>query len=526
MEVFRPVRDYFGSDQGTIAVGSAALLVVAWLAREVYVWKFCLRGVPGPFSNSVSCYYHMFTKGFSGNLYLWQQEWSTKYGRLVRIGPSHVLTDEPDVIKGMGGLRSPYSKSTWYNSVARFIPGVDSTLSMGGHSTRDRHYRQHAKLATSYTGRENSSPTHEENMDGQIAQLVGLIDRNYISTDSTNFRPCDFGVLGQYVALDVIGSLLFSKPFGFLQQDGDVGQYIQTLDDFLPVRAAVGSLPILPWLQPILNYLLPTDKDQSGLGKLQNIAKTAARDRFQQIEAGDEEGLTRDMLGAFISKGLRGDELYSELYTSMVAGSDSSGSMIRLAVALLVVTPAAYQKLNTEIAARIAQGKLSTPAKDIEARAMPYLQAVLRETLRLYPVPAELYKEAPAGGAVVGGHALPGGTWIGCNMFSMMRRRDLWGEDADVFRPERWIEAGAGSERFRSMASVVDLVFGSGKFQCLGRSIGLMELNKVIVELFRHFDFAAVNPQQPIQVDGYGLYLIHRQLLRVTRKEVLPVVVV
>ncbi|KAK0714685.1 hypothetical protein B0H67DRAFT_442183, partial [Lasiosphaeris hirsuta] len=105
---------------------------------------------------------------------------------------------------------------------------------------------------------------------------------------------------------------------------------------------------------------------------------------------------------------------------------------------------------------------------------------------------------------------------IGCNMPAIMLRKDLFKEDADVFRPERWIEAEPGSEKFRYMATVVDLAFGSGKFQCLGRSIGLMEMNKVI--LLRHFDFAAINSEQPTQIDGFGLYIIHRQLLRVTRK--------
>ena len=154
-------------------------------------------------------------------------------------------------------------------------------------------------------------------------------------------------------------------------------------------------------------------------------------------------------------------------------------------MALLVTTPVAYRKLNDEIASGISQGSVSSPIKDSEARAMPYLQAVIRESLRMYPVPAELYKEVPPEGDTISGHRLPGGTWIGHNMCWMMRRKDLWGTVADVFRPERWIEAAAelGTDRFRYMASVVDLTFGSGKFQCLGRPLALMELNKTAVEV-------------------------------------------
>jgi len=154
---------------------------------------------------------------------------------------------------------------------------------------------------------------------------------------------------------------------------------------------------------------------------------------------------------------------------------------------------------------------------------MPYLQAVIRETLRLYPIPAEFYKEVPPEGDTVEGVFLPGGTWLGCNMYSMMRRKDLWGDDSEQFRPERWLDAAAeektdGGERFRNMCNLVDLGFGSGRFQCLGKPMGLMEMNKVIVEMMRHFDFAAVNPERPVDVGGYLMYLIKGQLLRFERK--------
>jgi len=150
---------------------------------------------------------------------------------------------------------------------------------------------------------------------------------------------------------------------------------------------------------------------------------------------------------------------------------------------------------------------------------------VVRETLRLYPLPAEFYKQVPPEGDEVAGHHIPGGTWLGANLNSLGRRTDLWGEDADLFRPERWIEAaadetGGQGQRFRNMANMVDLVFGSGRFQCLGKLLAYMEVTKTLVELLRHFDFAAVEPTKLLKVEGYLLWLITGQLLSVTRKRV------
>jgi cytochrome P450 len=113
---------------------------------------------------------------------------------------------------------------------------------------------------------------------------------------------------------------------------------------------------------------------------------------------------------------------------------------------------------------------------------MPYLQAVIREGLRILP-PATgfLYKRVPKGGDVIHGYFLPEGTRVGHCMFGVQHRKAFWGNDTDVFRPERWLEAGP--ERLKEMVAALDQVFGSGKFQCLGKTVAFMELNKVLVEV-------------------------------------------
>lgn len=131
-----------------------------------------------------------------------------------------------------------------------------------------------------------------------------------------DFVPCDFGIIGQYFALDVISSLIWSEPFGFLQQDADIGKYIQTLEELLPIRGATGSLPILPWIQPLIEYMLPRPEDKLGFGMLQGVGKRAAENRVKQVEAGDVD-VKRDMLTAFVDKGFRGKDLLGEIFIAM-----------------------------------------------------------------------------------------------------------------------------------------------------------------------------------------------------------------
>lgn len=188
------------------------------------------------------------------------------------------------------------------------------------------------------------------------------------------------------------------------------------------------------------------------------------------------------MLGSFIRHGLTQEEAAGEALLQVVAGSDTSAGTVR-AVMLNVVTNACiYKKLQTEIDSSIKAGQISSPITDAEARRMPYLQAVIREGLRINP-PASgaMFKQVPPGGDVIDGKFLPGGTQIGASPLSIQHSKRIYGIDADLFRPERWIEATA--EKVAEMNSTVDLVFHYGKYQCLGKVVALMEFNKVFVEV-------------------------------------------
>lgn len=138
-----------------------------------------------------------------------------------------------------------------------------------------------------------------------------------------------------------------------------------------------------------------------------------------------------------------------------------------------------------KLRAKMGEAKPAWPViTDAETRAMPYLQTVIKEGPRLFPPVAGLMaKEMPRGGDDFKGILLPEGTRIGYCAWGLARRADVWGDDAHEFWPERWTEASP--EKLREMDGTVELVFGHGRWQCLGRNLALMELNKVVVEVRR-----------------------------------------
>jgi cytochrome P450 len=144
----------------------------------------------------------------------------------------------------------------------------------------------------------------------------------------------------------------------------------------------------------------------------------------------------------------------------------------------LITTPRVLKKFRAEY----SKSPISSPILDSEARNLPYLQAIIKEGLRIWPpVVGLMAKEVPPAGDVVNGLFVPGGTSIGYCAFGIFRDKKIWGEDADVFRPERWLDSEV--EKIREHEQTLELIFAFGKYQCLGRNVALMELNKVFVEV-------------------------------------------
>jgi cytochrome P450 len=126
------------------------------------------------------------------------------------------------------------------------------------------------------------------------------------------------------------------------------------------------------------------------------------------------------MLESFRRHGLTAEEVSSEVLLQVVAGSDTSATTIRAAMLHLLANPPAYKRLQTEIDDGIKSGMISSPIKDTEARQLPYLQAVIKEGLRILP-PATgvMFRMVPPGGDIVAGKFVPAGTQIGTSHLAL-----------------------------------------------------------------------------------------------------------
>lgn len=416
------------------------------------------------------------------------EQWLTCYtGSTARIGPGMLITSDPDLMRRMNAVRSTFTRGPWYAAL-KLHPERDNITS---YIDERKHADIRARMAPGYSGKENHHL--EQEVDEKLLQMHELIREKYLNRPEEGvFRILDLGRVTSFFTLDVISKIAFGEPFGFLDQDEDPFGYLANLAQFLPAIIVFGVYTELTNILkvPILKSALPKSTDKRGLGRVMGFAAERVRERF-----GNKPVVRRDMLGSFISKGLTQGELESETLTQITAGSDSTASSLRLTLHFISTSPPILERVLDETKAGIEAGRITRPIiKDSEARQLPYLQACIKEGLRMYPpVTGLLAKRVPDGGANIEVDGVekyaPGGTQIGWNSWGMMRHESIFGPDVEIYRPERWLPRNSSEkerDRIGRMTETVSLCFGYGRFGCLGHGVATMELNKAIIEVSQH----------------------------------------
>lgn len=185
----------------------------------------------------------------------------------------------------------------------------------------------------------------------------------------------------------------------------------------------------------------------------------------------------------------------------------------------LMTNPTAYRKLSAECTGTSLP--LASIISHAHALTLPYLQATIREGLRIFPPATGLTpKDAPPEGDTLDdGTYIPPGTQVGVAAWLIYHNRAVFGHDADAFRPDRWLEAD--EDKLAEMKRTIELMFGYGRFKCLGQNIAMMELPKALFELMRRFDWALEDPLRPLERSRcYGLFMQRGMWVRITRKTV------
>ncbi|CAN6916467.1 unnamed protein product [Brassica oleracea] len=198
----------------------------------------------------------------------------------------------------------------------------------------------------------------------------------------------------------------------------------------------------------------------------------------------------------------------------MVAGRDSTACTLTWFFWILSENPNVLSKILQEINENAPKTR-SDQDKSSYLNKLVYLHAALSESMRLYP-PIPFERKSPIKPDVLpSGHKVKSNINIMIFLYAMGRMKDVWGEDAREFKPERWISETGG---LRHEPSYKFLSFNAGPRTCLGKNLAMDLMKTVIVEILQAYEINVVSGQKIEAKPGLILHMKHGLKVTIAKK--------
>ncbi|MCO5587906.1 hypothetical protein L7F22_041858 [Adiantum nelumboides] len=202
--------------------------------------------------------------------------------------------------------------------------------------------------------------------------------------------------------------------------------------------------------------------------------------------------------------GLQGQEKLADadmvavLWEMIFRGTDTMAILTEWIIAELVLNPRVQSRLYAEV--QQAAARRDSSLRDADIARMPYLQAVVKEGLRMHPPgPLLSWARLAVHDVEVAGHFIPAGTTAMVNMWAITHDEEIW-EEPGVFQPERFL-AGEGGQEVDVKGGDMRLApFGAGARACPGRALAMATVSLWVARLVQSFEIKQ-DASQAVQLD-------------------------
>ncbi|KAL2670519.1 hypothetical protein Neosp_014307 [[Neocosmospora] mangrovei] len=292
----------------------------------------------------------------------------------------------------------------------------------------------------------------------------------------------------------------------FLDRMAELSRSGKSLHDYLKYCAVIGVVNELHGLLSWLMSFLPAN----GIAYVANFCQDSIQEGRKMRSMDTSFDKAQDFLSKALSLHQANPDKFPDAaiqtlcLTNFGAGSDTTSISLCATIFSLIMHPECLSKVSLKVQDGHLRDEIDEklallgdfdkiPFKDTQS--MPYLQACIKESLRLHPATGlPLARVVPEGGVTISGTFFPAGfladigkSVVGVNSWVAHRNPDVFGPDADEFRPERWLTTD--KEKLKMMEASW-MPFGAGSRTCIGKNISLLEMNKLVPALVKRFDFS------------------------------------
>ena len=436
------------------------------------------------------------------------------YGDVVRLSPNKLSFSRPEAVRDIYGPNGLTKKSDLHLVSQQTSRGVAfQTL----FSTTDTKWHDSVRRCVNFAFSMTTMVQYEAYVNDTIRVFLQQIESRFTG-QQRQAGIIDFPKWLHYFTDDAITNITYGKRIGHMEAGEDVNGILAFMYANSIHHILFGQVPDLDLVfrkNPIRMWLnrhgwfnpLPSKSVPFAMKRQQERRQLLAE---KKIEGDSEEQTLTDKFihAAEAHPDVMGNtEVLAMGLSIIAAGSDTTAISLSAVFYYLLKNPECCRKLTEEVdaafCAKSAQHATFYTISFTEAQGLPYLSACIKEAFRLHPATRWFPERVvPASGHTICGERIPGGTIVGVSAWVLHRNTDIYGEDVETFRPERWLSSE--TEKVREMDRMLSHFGSAGNYTCMGKNIALLEMYKCVPAVIRYFEVRAF-PKRDVILRGPGL---------------------
>ncbi|KAF2474242.1 cytochrome P450 [Lindgomyces ingoldianus] len=453
-------------------LGLVVFVALRFIGTAIYRLYFHpLRNFPGPKLHAITQIPAVYSiwKGQYHNLMV---ELHHKYGHVVRVSPNELSFNDHRAWKDVHGHQKPgqpkpIKHPSWY------VPAINDVHTIISANDVD-HARTRRIFSNAFS---DKALKQQEGLFARYADL--LVHKIKESYNKDKNHVIDMVRMYNYTTFDIMSDLAFGEPLYLLTNE----EYIPWVTNiFKSIRTGSKAGIIRYW--PSL-YTLAKKLTGNTFQKKRVVHFQYCVDRVDRriARGSDQPDIWNLVLNAKEGRGLSKGEMYANTTVFMIAGTETTATLLSGLTYYLLKHPEVLKKLAAEIRGAFQSDEDIT----IEGlQRLKYLHACLEEGLRMYPpVPIGLPHLVPPQGVQICGDYIPGGTTVQVQQLAMYRSEKNFAEP-NSFIPERWTSEADG--KFNSDNKHALQPFAYGPRNCLGKNLAYHEMRIILAKIIFHFD--------------------------------------
>ncbi|PVI00442.1 cytochrome P450 monooxygenase-like protein [Periconia macrospinosa] len=446
--------------------------------RVVYNFYFHpLARFPGPKLRAAFEVQHNWNVYKGDIVYAWLAL-HEEYGDFVRVAPNMISVTDPDAWRDIYGHGSKTPIPKEYDFYFAGANGIATIIS----SNDTDHTRMRRLLNHAFSDQALRSQEHI--IQGYISLFISKLHEK-----ASQNVPVDISAHFNFATFDILGDLCFGESFHALDKGG-YNDWIATIFAGIKIIRYVKVLRAYPMIGvPAMLLLKLFPRVEATRHRHRRFAEEKTQQRI------DRETDRKDFMSYILthsatpSKGMTRPEIDRNSAILIIAGSETSATLLSGALFHLLRNPSWLAKLTDEIRSTFASDADITFTST--ASKLPILNAVIMETFRLYPpVPAFLPRCTEKGGegARVCGKYIPPGTIVNIPQYPANRLERNF-KHAGLYKPERFL----GDKEYEDDRRSALQPFSVGPRNCIGQNMAWSEIRTILARFLWHFDVELVD---------------------------------